>query len=209
MKLPKPSERLKRLVACGTLQTDDPAILEQIARIGKESTEDGYIASDGTGGYIKFLAGSIPADKNSKHIHIEVVSCDCSQEPQKPNCPLEKIQMMIDQFNGLMVEADFSAVFWIPIRSLPAFGLILGCKVESEFESMKIRQSTAIFTVERGPVDQIYWTRLPKQPDLINIALSVSKITSFDRDYLTSIELLMNRTFDFLVLEEHLNAERA
>ena len=74
---------------------------------------------------------------------------------------------------------------------------------------MKIRQSTAIFTVERGPVDQIYWTRLPKQPDLINIALSVSKITSFDRDYLTSIELLMNRTFDFLVLEEHLNAERA
>jgi len=171
--LPKPLHRLKRLIACGLVQTDDAATLAKIEKIRSESPDDGeYIAPDGNGGFIAFVAGSKPDVKDSKHLHIEIISCDCYSEPQNPNCSLEQMQALLDQFNGQVIEADFSSVFWTPIKDLPSIGLILGCKVESELESMTIKQSSATFTVTRGPIDQIYWTRLAKRPDLLNTELS-------------------------------------
>jgi hypothetical protein len=207
--LPKLSSRLKRLYACGIVQTEDRAVLEKIERIRSETPAgEEYIAPDGNGGYIAFVAGSKPVEPNSRHLHVELASCDCYSEPQEPNCSTEQMQRILDSFQGLMIEVDFSAVFWTPIKELPAIGLILGCQVESELESMTIKQTSAAFTVTRGPIDQIYWARIPKRPDLLNIALSVKKTTVFDRDYLTSLEQLMNTAFEFLVLEKHLNAAR-
>jgi hypothetical protein len=210
MILPTHSSRLKRLTACGILQTNDAAVLARLEKLREASPEEGYSVRDGDARFVQFVAGSKPKEHSPKHFHIELISCDCFSEPatEQTNSSVAEMQGMIDQFYGLPIEVSCSAVFWTPVKELPAIGLILGCRVESELESMTIKQSSATFTVTRGPIDEIYWSRLEAHPELLNVSLTVKKTTVLDRDFLTSLAQTMNAAFDFLVLEKYVDAAR-
>jgi hypothetical protein len=73
---------------------------------------------------------------------------------------------------------------------------------------MKIKQSSATFRIDRGPVDEVYWSVMEKRPEILFVGLSVKKIVSFDTDYLTSFFNSADRLCDYLILEKELNATR-
>lgn len=213
MRLPEfKSSRWKCISACGTFEGDDDATTERIAdlkKIANELPEHEFIAKFGEPAspfYISLYPGA--DNEGSRHFHFDLIACDCLSKTPVPNRSIPDLTDLCQPFIGKIIKVNFSAGFWVSVTDLPPCGLILGCKVESKMGVMTIKQSSATFAIERGPIDRIHWSTIDDKPNILNLGLYLKKITTFDRDYLMSFYETAESVFDYLVLGKEINAER-
>jgi hypothetical protein len=206
------SSKWKCVGACGVFEGNPGDDIEKrIAEFkneAKDLKDQTYVAEYGADKTSRSFLLAYFGGKYPRHLHVDVIACDCFSSRPEPNRSLDQFRDLLKPFFGKMIKADFSAGFWVRANELPPCGIILGCKVESTMGVMKIKQSSANFTVDRGPIDRISWSTVEDNPDIISIGLYLKKVTTFDRDYLMSFYGTANSIFDYLVLGKEISAER-
>jgi hypothetical protein len=196
--------------ACATFQGHDketPKIIADLAESSKDLPGRELFSRYGDPAsptYVSVFAGG----NEPRHLHFDLTACSCMKTAREPNRSIDDLSAALSPLLGKIAEVNFEAGLKVPIAQLPTCGLVLGCKVESSRGVMKIKQSSASFLIERGPVDRIAWGTDSETADSLFIQISLRKITPFDRDFLTSFQRTANSVFDYLVLEKEINASR-
>lgn len=200
----------RALLACGRLRTEDKSLLEIVAGVGERRIVT-RVGTEPHAEYVTFFAGG---EGGANHVHVNVMRSSYYQdgEPPKLSEDAGEVGRILHQLYGQQIGVWVTGRFIVPLKDVPPTGLIKTTRIRAEVGGLKIRQNSASFKVEGGPVKAVSWS-FEKAEDgsrrnNVRIQLELLVDAQLDDRYLATLQAVSFGAFKNIVLGGDSNADR-
>ena len=188
---PLPSLQCRILTVCGKIESEQkiPAAMknreEMVApiRIAKKPA------------YLRLL----PGGKQGQHLHMDCALQEFFSKGHQPETTCKKTDILeiLEQLEGVTLEAGLSACFHTTAKTLPEKGLIESFATEQRTGDMSIKLTSGTLEIEGAPVKKVWW-KLGKKEAIVTLDAERKEVV--DDDYLVRCMDFMKGQFDLFVL---------
>ena len=185
----------ERIVACGSVETDDQAILDLL----KERTYliGAVTRKGGQKHYVLLMAGG----RKNLHFHLEVAAARrfSAKYTPVPNAKMSEIQAFAGRFLGVNLNLKCICDFPIDFNELPEGGPIRLLSIDAKVAGTRVQLTEGTLSVSGSRIDEISWSRR-KNSDIVLVSLESSSTQSVSGNYIIEGQLLIESYFRALVL---------
>jgi hypothetical protein len=183
--------------ACGSLEINEPKILEAIA-----ARKDAELVAPYSKGNVKAFIRVGLGGVNSKHVHVDVARNELFKgEPPATTSTGREIQEILHVFLGQRISAVVFGQFLLGVTELPKRGLIESTFYGTKQGGTAIGVTGATIGISGDPIRKLEW-RFVREGSTVLITVEATVETEVSENYLSEQLRLLDSGFRRFVLGE-------
>ena len=187
------SDGTRRIVACGSIVSENPAISEWFK-------QQRFLIASYTKGKAKHFVRLISGGgRRATHFHLEVAlhSWFRSGLP-KAKSRISEVNEIVEKLEGQKTELELSCDFSLPFARLPEGGPIRLLSSETRMAGTSVRLTAGVLSVSGSRISEIAWSRYGE--DEVMVTLETHLDTTISPRYLVEGRALIFEYYRVLVL---------
>jgi hypothetical protein len=186
-------KEFRKLIVCCEVQHPDKPLLAKLRSLATHP----MIARISTDGYVEvFGGGGVP-----NHLHINLCRGKMPPAKRRDTVTAEKARKFLELFVDKRLKIDITALFLIPLKQLPAHGLVKQASAQTKYAGLSVKQSSQRLRIVDGPIEELAWAISPDEQSA-SVQIGAEGVNPFYGEMFADLAFFMWRMFNYLILEE-------